>query len=94
MAGQKKSQRFLKCVKDSFLTQVIEEPTRIGATLDLELTNKEEMVGNAVLQGTVSDNNGGDKDPQGSEKGTQQNHCPRHEESRPLVSSGTYSIEL
>lgn len=57
MAGQKKSQRFLKCVKDNFLTQAIEEPTRIGATLDLELTNKEEMVGNAVLQGTVSDNN-------------------------------------
>lgn len=57
MAGQKKSQRFLKCVKDNFLTQEIEEPTRRGAMLDLELTNKKDLVGNAVLQGTVSDDN-------------------------------------
>lgn len=57
MAGQKKSQRFLKCVKDNFLAQVIEEPTRRGAMLHLVLTNKEELVGNAVLQGTVSDDN-------------------------------------
>lgn len=54
-AGQKRFQRFLKCVTDNFLTQVIEESTRRGAMLDLVLTNKKELVGNAALQGTAND---------------------------------------
>ena len=44
-AGHKQSRRFLECVDDNFLLQVIEEPRRRGAMLDLVLT-KEELVGN------------------------------------------------
>ncbi|GAB0206702.1 hypothetical protein GRJ2_003135800 [Grus japonensis] len=40
-AGYKQSRKFLECVDDNFLLQVIEEPTRRGAMLDLVLTNKE-----------------------------------------------------
>lgn len=43
------------CQSD-ILTQVTEESTRRGDMLDLVPTNKEELVRNAVLQGTVSDN--------------------------------------
>ncbi|GAB0195031.1 hypothetical protein GRJ2_001968400 [Grus japonensis] len=40
-AEHKQSRKFLECVNDNFLLQVIEEPTRRGAMLDLILTNKE-----------------------------------------------------
>ncbi|GAB0202565.1 hypothetical protein GRJ2_002722100 [Grus japonensis] len=49
-AGHKQSRRFLECVDDNFLLQVIEESTRRGATLDLVLINKEGLVGNAQGQ--------------------------------------------
>ena len=39
--------RFLKYVNDNFLFQVVQEPTRKGAILDLILTNKERVVSNA-----------------------------------------------
>ncbi|GAB0186577.1 hypothetical protein GRJ2_001123000 [Grus japonensis] len=52
-AGHKQSRRFLECIDDSFLLQVIEEPMRRGATLDLVLTNKEGLVGNVKLQGSL-----------------------------------------
>ncbi|GAB0191019.1 hypothetical protein GRJ2_001567200 [Grus japonensis] len=38
---RKQSRKFLECVDDKFLLQVIEEPMRRGAMLDLVLTNKE-----------------------------------------------------
>lgn len=41
--------------QSNFLTQVTEELTTRGVMLDLVLSNKEELVGSAVLQGTVSD---------------------------------------
>ena len=44
-AGQPR--RFLECVDDNLLPQVTEEPMRRGAMLDLVLTNKEWLVGNA-----------------------------------------------
>lgn len=44
MHGQ--SRRFLECTDESFLLQVIEEPRRRGAVLDLILNNKERLVGN------------------------------------------------
>ncbi|KAM9591177.1 uncharacterized protein ACIBXB_006074 isoform 2-T3 [Morphnus guianensis] len=50
-AGHKQSRRFLECVDDNFLLQVIEEPTRRGAMLDLVLTNKEGLVENVKLKG-------------------------------------------
>ncbi|GAB0176597.1 hypothetical protein GRJ2_000124900 [Grus japonensis] len=52
-AGHKQSRRFLECVDDNFLLQVIEEPTRRGAMLDLVLTNKERLVGNVKLKGSL-----------------------------------------
>ncbi|KAM9590815.1 uncharacterized protein ACIBXB_005869 [Morphnus guianensis] len=52
-AGHKQSRRFLECVDDNFLLQVIEEPTRRGARLDLVLTNKEGLVGNVKLKGSL-----------------------------------------
>jgi len=38
------SRRFLQSIDDNFLMQVVEEPKRRGALLDLVLTNKEEWV--------------------------------------------------
>ncbi|PKU34027.1 glycerol kinase [Limosa lapponica baueri] len=52
-AGRKQYRRFLECVDDNFLLQVIEEPTRRGAMLDLVLTNKEGMMGNVKLKGSL-----------------------------------------
>ncbi|GAB0181349.1 hypothetical protein GRJ2_000600200 [Grus japonensis] len=52
-AGHKQSRRFLECVNDNFLLQVIEEPMRRGAMLDLVLTNKEGLVGNVKLKGSL-----------------------------------------
>jgi len=47
--GHKKSRRFLECVDDNFLLQMLEEPMRRGAMLDLVLTSKEGLVGNVKL---------------------------------------------
>ncbi|PKU47176.1 rna-directed dna polymerase from mobile element jockey-like [Limosa lapponica baueri] len=44
-AERKQSRRFLEYVKDNFLTQLVSEPTREGALLDLLLVNREELVG-------------------------------------------------
>ncbi|PKU30746.1 dtw domain-containing protein 2 [Limosa lapponica baueri] len=49
-AGHKKSRKFLECVKDNFLLQMVEEPMWRGAMLDLILTNKEGLVGNVKLK--------------------------------------------
>ena len=35
-----KSRRFLECVGDNFLTQLVSEPTREGALLDLLFVNR------------------------------------------------------
>lgn len=43
--GIKQSRMSLEYVDDSFLLQVIEEPERRGAMLDLVLTTREEPVG-------------------------------------------------
>ncbi|KAM9590859.1 uncharacterized protein ACIBXB_005907 [Morphnus guianensis] len=44
-AESKQSRRFLECVEDNFLTQLVGEPTRAGALLDLLFTNREGLVG-------------------------------------------------
>ncbi|GAB0202999.1 hypothetical protein GRJ2_002765500 [Grus japonensis] len=49
----KQSRKFLECVNDNFLLQVIEEPMRRGAMLDLILTNKEGLVGDVKLKGSL-----------------------------------------
>ncbi|GAB0180661.1 mitochondrial enolase superfamily member 1 [Grus japonensis] len=52
-AEHKQSRKFLECVDDNFLLQVIEEPMRRGAMLDLILTNKEGLVGDVKLKGSL-----------------------------------------
>ena len=48
-AGHKQSRRFLECIDDNFLLQLIQEPM-----MDFVLTNKEGLVGNAELKGSLS----------------------------------------
>ena len=50
IAGHRKSRKFLECIDDKFLLQVIEEQTKRGTMLDLVLTNKERLVGNVKLR--------------------------------------------
>ncbi|GAB0182109.1 hypothetical protein GRJ2_000676200 [Grus japonensis] len=52
-AERKQSRKFLECVYDNILLQVIEEPMRRGAMLDLILTNKEGLVGDIKLKGSL-----------------------------------------
>jgi len=52
-AERKQSRRFLECVGDNFLTQLVSEPTRGGASLDLLFTNREGLVGDVVVGGCL-----------------------------------------
>ena len=45
------SQSFLECVGDNFLTQLVSEPTREGALLDLLFVNREGLVDDVVVGG-------------------------------------------
>ncbi|GAB0193896.1 hypothetical protein GRJ2_001854900 [Grus japonensis] len=51
-AGHKQSRKFLEYIDDNLL-QVIEEPKRRGAMLDLVLSNKEGLVGDVKLKGSL-----------------------------------------
>ena len=51
--AHKQSRRFRECVDDNFLLQVLEEPPRRGAVLDLVLTNREGLVGSVKLRGSL-----------------------------------------
>jgi len=53
-ARQVQSRRFLQSIDDNFLMQVVEEPTRKGALLDLVLTNKEGLVEDVKVGGRLS----------------------------------------
>ncbi|KAK4822092.1 hypothetical protein QYF61_009792 [Mycteria americana] len=50
-AERKQSRRFLERVADNFLTQLVSEPTREGAPLDLLFTNREELVSHVMVGG-------------------------------------------
>jgi len=52
-AGHRQASTFLERVEDNFLLQMIEEPTKRGAILDLVLTNKEGLVGNVKVKGSL-----------------------------------------
>ncbi|XP_065411777.1 uncharacterized protein LOC135973241 [Chrysemys picta bellii] len=52
-AVHRQSRTFLESVGDNFLVQVLEEPTRGRAFLDLLLTNREELVGEAKVDGNL-----------------------------------------
>jgi len=50
-AERKQSRRFLECVEDNFLMQMVSDPTRGAASLDLLFTNREGLVGDVVVGG-------------------------------------------
>jgi len=52
-AERKKSRRFLEHVEDNFLMQLVSEPTRGGASLDLLFTNREGIVEDVVVGGCL-----------------------------------------
>lgn len=52
-AELKHSRRFLECVGDNFLAEVIEDSTRKGTLLDLVLMNREELVKDMKVRGSL-----------------------------------------
>lgn len=46
---KKQTRRFLECVDDNFLVQVVREPTRQGIPLDLYFVNREGLVGDVMV---------------------------------------------
>ena len=52
-ADREQSWRFLECVGDNFLTQLVKEPTRRRKILDLLFVNREGVVGDVKVGGHV-----------------------------------------
>ena len=52
-AEKKQSRKFLEYMEDKFLIQLVSEPTREGALLDLLLVNREELVGEVKVGGRL-----------------------------------------
>lgn len=52
-AGSRQSRRVLESAAGSFFTQVVDEPAREGALLDLSLVNKEELIRELKADGKV-----------------------------------------
>ncbi|PKU46217.1 hypothetical protein llap_3441 [Limosa lapponica baueri] len=52
-AESRQARRFLECMEDNFLMQLVSEPTRGGSSLDLLLTNREGLVGDVVVGGCL-----------------------------------------
>jgi len=50
---RKQARWFLECVEDNFLTQLVSEPTREGAPLDLLFANRERLVGDVMVGGRL-----------------------------------------
>ncbi|KAJ7425385.1 hypothetical protein WISP_23650 [Willisornis vidua] len=48
---ERQSRKFLECMEDNFLLQLINEPTRGGSPLDLQ--NREGLVGDVVIGGSL-----------------------------------------
>ncbi|KAF1446069.1 hypothetical protein FQV07_0012861, partial [Pygoscelis papua] len=49
----RQSRRLLECIEDNFLSQVIGNPTRGDAILDLLVTNASELIGNVKIGGSL-----------------------------------------
>ncbi|XP_065438446.1 uncharacterized protein LOC135981058 [Chrysemys picta bellii] len=54
-AGHRLSNKFLDCIGDNFLFQKVEKATRGEAVLDLILTNREELVENVKVEGSLGE---------------------------------------
>ncbi|XP_009985073.1 PREDICTED: cadherin-18-like, partial [Tauraco erythrolophus] len=55
-AERKQSKRFLECVEDNFLTQLVSEPTREQASLNLLFANREGLVGDVMVASCLGHN--------------------------------------
>jgi len=53
MASCRQSSRFLQCIEDNFLSQVISTPTLGDAILDLVVSNASELVGDVKIGGSL-----------------------------------------
>ena len=51
--GSKQSRRFLDCIEDNFLVQVLDKPSRGEALLDLVLTNVEDLIKEVKSRGSL-----------------------------------------
>jgi len=56
-ASCRQSSRFLECIEDNFLSQVISTPTQGDAILDLLVTNASELVGDVKIGGSLGCSN-------------------------------------
>jgi len=56
-ADSKESRRFLECVEDNFLTQLVSELTREGTLLGLLFVNWERLVGDVMVGGCLGHSN-------------------------------------
>ncbi|GAB0209576.1 hypothetical protein GRJ2_003423300 [Grus japonensis] len=92
-AERKQSRKFLECVDDNFLLQVIEEPMRRGAMLDLVLTNKEGLVGDVKLKGSLSCSDHWNSGSSGQRGGHTASSLPWTSGEQTLASSGTCLVE-
>ncbi|RMC20237.1 hypothetical protein DUI87_01083 [Hirundo rustica rustica] len=52
-AEKRQSRKFLECVEDNFLSQLVSEPTRGGTMLDLLFANRDGLVGVVVVGGRL-----------------------------------------
>lgn len=52
-SGQKHFRRFLECIDNIFLTQIIEQMMREAVLLDLTLTNKEKLFRNVKFRAAL-----------------------------------------
>ncbi|RMB99816.1 hypothetical protein DUI87_23593 [Hirundo rustica rustica] len=52
-AEKQQSRKFLECVEDNFLSQLVSKPTRGGTVLDLLFTNRDGLVGDVEVGGRL-----------------------------------------
>jgi len=91
-AERKLSRRFLECVEDNFLTQLVSEPSRTRASLDLLFTKREGLVGDVMVRGHLGlSNHEMTEFLVRGEVGGQQNHHHGLSESRlwPVQDAGS-----
>lgn len=50
-AEKRQSRKFLECVEDNFLLQLVSKPTRGRTMLDLLFANRDGLVGDVVVEG-------------------------------------------
>ena len=51
---KKQSRRFLECMEDNFFLQLVRQPTRGGAPVDLLFANREDLVGDVEVGGSLA----------------------------------------